>query len=189
MARPRSDDKRKAILDATLKVFATHGITHAPTSAISKAAGVAEGSIFTYFKSKDELMNELYREMRQDFDRSLKDFPYKANAQTRMRFMWDRFVDLGVAQPERLPVMRQLRASGNLLKENETPGLMILEALNAIRETIGWKAFNEVSLEFMVLQLRASAEATIEFILAHPEQEDASRELGFMLVWRGLTGQ
>jgi AcrR family transcriptional regulator len=189
MARPKSDNKRKAILDATLRIFAEHGIAHAPTSAISKAAGVAEGSLFTYFKTKDELMNELYREMRQDFDRALANYPYKADAQSRLRFMWDRFVDLGVAQPERLTVMRQLRASGNLLKENETPGLMILEALSAIREAIGCKAFNDVSLEFLVLQLRASAEATIEFVLAHPEQEAASRNLGFMLVWRGLTGQ
>ncbi len=189
MARPKSDNKRKAILDATLRIFAEHGIAHAPTSAISKAAGVAEGSLFTYFKTKDELMNELYREMRQDFDRALVDFPYRADARTRMRFMWDRFVDLGVAQPERLTVMRQLRASGHLLKENETPGMMILESLNAIRDAIGWSEFSQVSLEFMVLLLRAQAEATIEFVLAHPEQEAHGRDLGFTLIWRGMAGQ
>lgn len=32
-----------------------------PTSAISKAAGVAEGTLFTYFKTKDDLVNALYR--------------------------------------------------------------------------------------------------------------------------------
>jgi len=40
----------------------------------------------------------------------------------------------------------------------------------------------------MVLLLRAHGEATIEFIVAHPEQEAQCRELGFKLIWRGLTG-
>lgn len=189
MARPRSDGKRKAILDATLRIFAEQGIAHAPTSAISKAAGVAEGSLFTYFKSKDELMNELYREIRLDFDRALTDFPCNSDPETRLRFMWNRFVDLGVAQPERLTVIRQLRESGRLLKVNEKPGLMILEILSAIRESIGWSESNDTPLEFMVLQLRATAEAAIEFILAHPGQQARIRELGFKLIWRGLKAQ
>ncbi len=63
MSRPKSDDKRIAILEAALRVFAERGNLSAPTSAISKAAGVAEGTLFTYFKSKDDLINELYRDI------------------------------------------------------------------------------------------------------------------------------
>ena len=49
-----------------MELFADKGIAHAPTSAISACAGVAEGTLFTYFKTKDELLNELYREMNQN---------------------------------------------------------------------------------------------------------------------------
>ena len=69
MARPKSDNKRKAILESAMELFAERGIGHAPTSAISAAAGVAEGTLFTYFKTKDELLNELYRELRKEMDR------------------------------------------------------------------------------------------------------------------------
>ena len=55
MSRPRSEDNRIAILEAALCVFAERGNLSAPTSAISKAASVAEGTLFTYFKSKDDL--------------------------------------------------------------------------------------------------------------------------------------
>ena len=65
---------------------------------------------------------------------------------------------------------------------------MVLETLNATREAAVEGGFQQAPLEFMVLQLRAHAEATIEFILAHPEQEAESRELGFNLIWKGLTG-
>lgn len=188
MARPRSEGKRKAILDAALRVFAERGVGNAPTSAISEAAGVAEGSLFTYFRTKAELINELYMEMRRDFDRELTDFPAKAEARIRLRYIWDRFLNLGIGRPERLTVMRQIRATGKLMKENEKAGVMVLETLIATREAAAQGGFAEAPLEFMVLQLRAHAEATIEFILAHPELEAESRELGFNLIWKGLTG-
>ena len=188
MSRPKSDNKRKAILDAAQHVIAERGVGNSPTSAISKAAGVAEGSLFTYFANKDELLNELYLEMRRDFDRNLTAYPHDSDTATRLRYVWDTFVNLGIAQPRRLKVLRQLRATGKLLKENERAGVMVLETLRATREAVEGGEFHDAPLEFMVLLLRAHAEATIEFILAHPELEAQSRELGFNLIWRGLTG-
>ena len=64
MARPKSEDKRNAILDAATHLFAERGLTAAPTSEISKLAGVAEGTLFTYFKTKDDLINALCREIK-----------------------------------------------------------------------------------------------------------------------------
>jgi AcrR family transcriptional regulator len=188
LSRPKSDSKRTAILQAAKHLLAERGVAHTPTSAISKAAGIAEGSLFTYFSSKDELLNELYLEMRMDFDRKLTHYPHDGDAKTRLRCVWDAFIDLGVAEPSRLKVMRQIRATGKLLKDNELPGKMVVETLNATREAVQGAGFPGASLEFLVLLLRAHAEATIEFIVAHPEQEEYSRELGFNLIWRGLTG-
>jgi AcrR family transcriptional regulator len=188
MARPKSENKRKAILDAAMELFADRGIAHAPTSAISAAAGVAEGTLFTYFKSKDELMNELYKEIRREIDRQLDKYPYKADPHTRLRYVWDKFVNMAIAQPKRLKVQSQLRSSGTLLKESETPGLTVLEMLHSAREAVEGEEFKQAPAEFLVLLMRAHAEATIEYILAHPEQEAISREIGFKLIWRGLTG-
>jgi AcrR family transcriptional regulator len=76
MARPKSEDKRNAILDAATRVFAERGLTAAPTSEISKQAGVAEGTLFTYFKTKDDLMNALYREIKLELaDAMMSGFP------------------------------------------------------------------------------------------------------------------
>jgi AcrR family transcriptional regulator len=51
-------------LDAATRVFAERGLTAAPRSDISKQAGVAEGNLFTYFKTKDDLIKALYREIK-----------------------------------------------------------------------------------------------------------------------------
>ena len=188
MARPKSDTKRKAILEASMDLFAERGIGHAPTSAISAAAGVAEGTLFTYFKTKDELLNELYRELRKELDRELMDYPFSADAYTRMRYIWDRYVSLAMRYPKRLKVLQQLRASGRLLKDSEAPNMAITELLHTTREASEMGGVRNASAELLVLLFRAQIEATVEFIGAHRDLELESRELGFKLIWRGLTG-
>jgi AcrR family transcriptional regulator len=66
MARPLSEDKRTAILEAATEVVATLGLS-APTAKIAKGAGVAEGTLFTYFANKDELLTGCIRSSRWTF--------------------------------------------------------------------------------------------------------------------------
>jgi AcrR family transcriptional regulator len=189
MARPRSEEKRRAILDAATRVFAERGIENAPTSVISKAAGIAEGSLFTYFKSKDELMSELYLELRMEFSRHLPDLPRKKNARTRLKYIWDMYLKVGAEHPEWLRVLAQLRASGKLFKENEAPAPAFVEVLKATRETVLGNALGKAPPDYLVLMMRAQAEITIAYINAHPERAAACQKLGFRMLWKGLTGK
>ena len=189
MARPRSGDKQKAILDAALRICAERGIGAAPTSAISKAAGIAEGSLFTYFKTKEELLNELYATLRREFSQLLPDFPHGQGARTRLRYIWDKFLDLGARHPEQLKVMAQLRASGRLYRENETPNFAVVELIKASGEAVQGNELSSVPPEYLVLMVRSQAEITVEFIKAHPDSAQLCREMGFKMLWNGLTGK
>src|SRR5689334_17559802 len=53
-------DKRERILDAAEVVFAQHGFFAARVSEIAKEAGVADGTIYLYFKNKDDLLISLF---------------------------------------------------------------------------------------------------------------------------------
>ena len=70
MARPRSEDKRAAILEAAAEAVAVLGVS-APTAKIAKGAGVAEGTLFTYFANKNELLNQLYLELKTDLGNAI----------------------------------------------------------------------------------------------------------------------
>lgn len=188
LARLKSSNKRKAILESAMDLFAERGIGHAPTSAISAAAGIAEGTLFTYFKTKDELLNELYRELRKELDRELADYPFTADTHTRLRFIWDRYLNLALKYPKRLKVLQQLRSSGRLFKDSESPTMAIMEVLHTTKEAAELGGIRNVSAEFLVLFFRAQAESTVEFIAAHPDLKTESHEVGFKMVWRGLTG-
>jgi len=55
-------DKRRQILDAAIRVFARQGFHSTRVSDIADEAGVAYGLVYHYFKSKDEVLNELFSE-------------------------------------------------------------------------------------------------------------------------------
>jgi AcrR family transcriptional regulator len=54
-------DKKEAILQTTMELVAEHGFHDAPCLLIAERAGVAAGTIYRYFKNKDDLIVELYR--------------------------------------------------------------------------------------------------------------------------------
>src|SRR5271163_2593720 len=119
VARPKSEDKRNAILDAATRLFAERGLTAAPTSEISKYARVAEGTLFTYFNTKDELINALYREIKlQLADAMMSDFPRKKNVQARLQHVWDRYIQWGIANPRQRKALAQLQVSEALTRES-----------------------------------------------------------------------
>lgn len=51
-----TSDKHQRILDAAIEVIAEHGFFHSRVSEIADRAGVADGTIYLYFKNKDELL-------------------------------------------------------------------------------------------------------------------------------------
>jgi AcrR family transcriptional regulator len=55
-------DKRRAILDAAVRVFARQGFHTCRVSDIADEAGVAYGLVYHYFESKDEILNTLFSE-------------------------------------------------------------------------------------------------------------------------------
>lgn len=60
-------DKREAILRAAIKVFAGKGYFNSKVADIAKEAGIADGTVYLYFKSKDEILHSI-------FDRAMEEF-------------------------------------------------------------------------------------------------------------------
>jgi AcrR family transcriptional regulator len=62
MAKAPPADKRRQILDAAVAVFARQGFHATRVSDIADEAGVAYGLVYHYFRSKDDVLNELFVE-------------------------------------------------------------------------------------------------------------------------------
>ncbi len=190
MARPKSEDKRNAILDAATRLFAERGLTAAPTSEISKQAGVAEGTLFTYFKTKDDLINALYREIKLELaDAMMSDFPRKKSVGTRLRHVWDRYVNWGIANPKQRKVLAQLMVSEVLTKESRDAGSApFVEFQVVIRDAMEQHIFrNDVPVELISKSLAALVEATIDLTVSNRSKAKQYRDSGFQMFWAGIT--
>jgi len=58
----KNNDKKDRILDAAVRVFARNGFFNSKVSEIAKEANVADGTIYLYFKSKDDILISLFEE-------------------------------------------------------------------------------------------------------------------------------
>jgi AcrR family transcriptional regulator len=190
VARPRSENKRNAILDAATRLFAERGLTAAPTSEISKQAGVAEGTLFTYFQTKDDLINALYREIKLELaDAMMADFPRKKKVATRLRHVWDRWVNWGIVHPKQRKVLAQLTVSEALTKESRDAGSApFVEFQAMIRDAIEQRVFrNDVPVELLSKSLGALVEATIDLTVSNRSKAKQYRDSGFQMFWAGIT--
>src|SRR6202163_2348091 len=92
MPRPKSEEKRIAILDAATRIIVTQGLS-APTMGIAKEAGVANGSLFTYFETKTDLFNQLYLELKTGMAvASLEGVPASAPPRDQFAAMWSNWM-------------------------------------------------------------------------------------------------
>jgi AcrR family transcriptional regulator len=101
-------DKRTAILDATLGLISQNGFHGTSMSMIAKEAGVSAGIIYHYFESKDDLIDELFVALKQDFGRALSDgydpeLPLREQAQV----VWVNAVRYYLQHPQETIFMEQ----------------------------------------------------------------------------------
>src|SRR5579871_2286087 len=65
-ADPAPGSKRDAILRAAIDVFAERGFFNAQVADVARAAGVAAGTVYLYFKSKDDLLVSIFEKTMRD---------------------------------------------------------------------------------------------------------------------------
>ncbi len=92
MSRPRIDqDKREAILAAALDLFVERGFHGTSVPSVAEHAGVAAGTIYHYFPSKDALVNVLFKQWKGAMSAEvLRDFPVDGSPREQFRTVWDR---------------------------------------------------------------------------------------------------
>jgi TetR/AcrR family fatty acid metabolism transcriptional regulator len=88
VARKRSDDKRRRILQAAVKVFARKGYFAARVAEIAQRAGVADGTIYLYFRGKEDILVSLFDElMAEHVERAREEMQAVSDAPSRLRLI------------------------------------------------------------------------------------------------------
>lgn len=188
MARPKSEDKRNAILAAATQVIAEQGLG-APTARIAKVAGVAEGTLFTYFESKDVLLNELYLAIKADMREAMMGaYPKTGSIETRARYAWLQYVDWGVAFPAKRRTVAQLGVSDRLSEQTRAAGMRAFADVNEMLEaSIASGALRDQPPAFLAAIMGSLADTTMDFIERDPAHAERYREAGLAAFWNAIA--
>ncbi|AUV55496.1 MULTISPECIES: TetR/AcrR family transcriptional regulator [Raoultella] len=188
MARPLSPQKQAALLEAAVAIVAQSGLS-ATTASIAKRAEVAVGTLFTYFPTKEQLLNEVYLMLKQDMsDLLVSGYPKDADFRTQIMHIWRAYTEWSLKNPDGKQVLRLLTVSDLLTPETlaRTP-----EALNQVDkmfdEAIKQSLFATDCKTFIYAIIQNIADATSEQIVRHPEEKDKLLQLGFTMMWRAIT--
>ena len=136
LARAVVADKREAILRAAVKVFARKGFFNSKVADIAKEAGIADGTVYLYFKSKDEILHSVFdRAMEEFISEGKREIAEIAEADKRLRKIARLHLERLSADRD-LAVVFQVELRGSTKFMEEFSGGGFAEYLDIIRQTI-----------------------------------------------------
>jgi AcrR family transcriptional regulator len=175
-------------MSAAARVIASQGLG-AATATIAKEAGVSNGSLFTYFDTKADLLNQLYLELKSDMAAAaLGGLPSDGDVREQMLHMWCGWRRWATAHPERRRALAQLEVSDEITTPTHQTASRAMAGIAGILDrSRGNGPMRDAPLAFVVDLANALAEVTIDFIIRDPDNADAHGRAGFDALWRMIA--
>ena len=129
-------DKRGAILRAAVKVFAQKGFFNSKVSDIAGEAGIADGTVYLYFKSKDEILHSIFDQAMEVFiQEGKKELELLRKPEERLRKIAELHLErLGADRDLAIVFQVELRGSIKFMQEFSAAGFA--DYLDIIRKTV-----------------------------------------------------
>ena len=186
-------DKQEAILKTALRLFVERGFFGTPTSLISKEAGVATGTLFFYFKTKEELIDTLYLRVKataaEAMCRGLNEEP---DTTARLRRLGRNAVEWGIGNPEEMKFMEQFAHSPFVSTSAQEEGMSrFLFLKDIINEGIREGVIRDYDPQLMIFMMVSSFSGLIGRVsfAGTPAEREAIIEQGMDFVWNGLRAE
>ncbi len=188
MPRPRSDEKRSAILEAATRIIVRQGLS-APTAGIAEDAGVANGSLFTYFETKANLFNDLYLELKAEMAAAtLKNPLAGADLHEELFHAWRNWMNWALSNPQKRKALAQLGVSDEITSETRAAGNKTMAPLVELLERGRANGpMRKSPMGFVAAIMNSVAEATMDYMVQDPKNATKHCRAGFEALWRILT--
>jgi AcrR family transcriptional regulator len=184
-------DKRTAIMEAALKLLTERGFHGTSTAQISKDACVATGTLFNYFPTKEDLINSLFFEVKEELSQAMgEDLEVEGTFQGKLRKIWSNLVKWGVDNQEEFLFVGQFCTSPYITKFTRDEVMKEYVFLHdLVDEGIKTGEIRDFSAELTIAMFYQASRTVVNFILdSDPSlNENKIIEDGFQIIWRGLA--
>lgn len=184
-------DKRERLLYAAAELFTQQGIQNTTTAAISRKAGVATGTLFNYFSSKDALIEELFRHAHESMIAATA-VDRIDTTDYRQAFMqlWTRGITWGCENPTLFWFVEEVSRSAF---RNRNQAVIRWLDFELVREFIETGIRRGIIIDVPVSLIHTIVMSTISGIVAEILMNGADRETFIAssreIVWRALHAE
>lgn len=133
--KQKSEDKQKRIQDALIAIVNQSGLAGVKMSGVAKKAGIAQGTVYLYFKTKSELINATYLNLKSIANKeiitsTLKQKPYLEALQT----LWKNYCSFLISHKRELYFMQQCSASDLLEEKSKKESALFISEITSFFE-------------------------------------------------------
>jgi AcrR family transcriptional regulator len=142
--------------------------------------------LFTYFETKTELFNQLYRELKGEMAAAaMKGLPATAEPRERFFRVWQDWTSWAVTFPEKRQALAQLFVSGEIIAESRAAGHKMMADLAELADRSRANGpIRKAPLGFVLSIMNSVAEATMDYMTQDaPNAKKHCRE-SFDALWR-----
>jgi AcrR family transcriptional regulator len=170
------------------RVVARRGLG-AATATIAKEAGVSNGSLFTYYATKADLLNQLYIELKSEMAAvALDGLPTERDIRSQMLHMWSRWLRWAARSPEKRRTLAHLDVSDDVTLGSRQIAHQTMAGIAKLLElSCANGPMRDAPLGFVVALMSAMADATIDFMIRDSENSDDHCATAFDAMWRMLA--
>ena len=185
-------DKKTQLIEASIDLFAQEGFWNTPTSRIAKHAGVATGTLFNYFESKDALIDEVYLQLKHEwFNHIMDGFPQNGDIKESLEHVWFRYIDWSVRNAVRYQLLQQLKLSDLVSAETQRQQeAEMAQMLVLLEGGFAQGLFVDISVEYFAAIFQACIEAAVSIAMSQDLKDMALTKhiaQGFVIFWNGIT--
>ena len=122
--------RKELIISTARKLIVQNGLYDASIAKIAKEANIPVGSVYTYFKSKEDLINEIFSETKQEMGSYIfQSIEKTLSEKEELQRYWERAIDFGLKNQEKFFFVEQFSNSPLLAKQNKEMLEKIFERL------------------------------------------------------------
>jgi len=190
MSRPLLPEKKARFLDSALRLFVANGVAHTSTAEIARAAGTAAGTLFVYFPTKQDLIDELVLKISREQAASIRErLSPELSARQSFLAIWEGSLCWFLENRDAYRYIQQIRDSGMITAavEQET-GKSLEYYYVAIQKGLQEGSIRPYPLELIGEILYQDIVAVMQVIQrqSDPARGEEVMRMGFDIFWEGI---
>ncbi|NMB78485.1 MAG: TetR/AcrR family transcriptional regulator [Methanomicrobiales archaeon] len=183
--------KQDVIFDTALRLFVERGFFGTPTSLISREAGIATGTLFFYFKTKEDLIDALYLRVKAEAAEAMnRGLDQETDAKAKLNRLGKNAVLFGLEHPEKMKFMEQFAHTPFISKSAREEGISRFFFLkDLIVQGIQEGQIRNLDPELLIFMMASSFSGLIARVgtATSPKEREIFVEQGLEFIWNGLA--